>query len=587
MADSIYQPTGRVYADLPQFDFANVREAFKQSQSLTNGLDRLAQFATEVAGKEVIKKAAEFSVENPITLEQLKEAQKSGVTAADLVKATGGGTIWQETVKKYQADQLRTQLEVEAQSSAMQILNDVKMNKLSGVEVGAKFNALVNGMGAPLAGLDTEEYVKYQSNVGALVKNLHKAALDKVYDDYTLDAQIKTKQYFKVATDAVDILFQTEKDPDKLESQLNLISQTLTKTAKEAGKSEFTLKTVEDFDKLVKDKKVNHFVNLALKDEFAKNPVTGQTDENFALVRIMHGDFGADSALFNRQTEADKATVIAAYRTRQNDIVATNNQVKEKQTEKDVLDVNNILTDYYTNGKKDKSLILKLDEIARRNPKAIDAKSVEAIRSGNDGNEKEQFSDNTVALYERIRANPNMSWADVKIQGNQLGISDLTLNRYVYPVFTSTSERDYNHNLMYGSFTPMNGVPTYLQKNTVLNDDQAVKDYRNNIIEKNKTLPPEKQAPVPSKSEALSIVRENAAKSPSAANTKTIAGEVSAYIKANKISNILITENSTSSDTALLSQINRKANGKYILSDDVRKQLIDYLRQLDAARAGK
>ena len=65
-----YQSTGRVYADLPQLDFANVRESFKQSQSLSNQLDRLSNYAFTEVGKTTEKAAEKFALDNPITIDQ-------------------------------------------------------------------------------------------------------------------------------------------------------------------------------------------------------------------------------------------------------------------------------------------------------------------------------------------------------------------------------------------------------------------------------------------------------------------------------------------------------------------------------------
>ena len=85
-----YQSTGRVYSELPQLDFANVREAFKQSQTMSNQLDRLSSYAFTEMGKATEAKAEKFALDNPITKEDLINAQSSGI---DLIKASGGGQI--------------------------------------------------------------------------------------------------------------------------------------------------------------------------------------------------------------------------------------------------------------------------------------------------------------------------------------------------------------------------------------------------------------------------------------------------------------------------------------------------------------
>lgn len=585
-----YQQTGRVFADLPQFDFANVREAFKSSQSMAAGLDRLSDFANKFAVKEAQTKAEEFAVNNPITIEQLKEAEKSGLTADDLVKASGGGIVWQETLRKFQGEQLRTQLEVATNTAALDIANQVKMRQITDPnEIAAKFEALQNSMVKPLLSLDPDSAVKFKTSSGALIKNLHKQSLDKIYDDYVVDKKVETGNYVKVALEAVDTIFKTEKDPQVVESRLILTRNTLAQLAKEGG-PDFAYSTISQFDKDIQEKKVNHFIDIALKDDFAKNPQTGARDDNLAMIKMINGDFGEDTALFEKLDPKEKALVRNSYRTRESDRIAIEKEVQEKQTLKDISDVNNFEQDYFNSGRQDKQALKKLEEIVRRNPKALTAEALERIKKGDpDDAAKQEFSSAAITLKERIRANPNMSWADVTIEGKQLGLGQDIINRYIYPFFTSSSDRDFYNKLRYGSKSPAGSVPTFIENQTLMNDTQAVNDYINNIIEKNKKLQPgQKPEVVPSKSEALDIIRDKQSKSPATADMKTTITEVSTYLTANKIKNITINENSSLQDSALIAQIDRvNDKNQYILSSEQRAWLKAKLKMIDAARANR
>lgn len=589
MADLQYQSTGRLYSDLPSFDFANVREGINLSRTMTNSLDRLSEFATKVAAKEAERKAEQFAVENPITLEQLKNAEKSGVTAADLVKATGGGTIWQETLKKFQAEQLRTQLEVSANTAALEILNQVKMNQLTDPnEITAKFEALQNGMVKPLKSLDPETAIKFQASSGALIKNLHKQSLDKIYDNYVLDKKVETGNYVNVALESVSTILKTEKDPQVVKSRFMLTRKTLANLAKEGG-PDFAYSTITQFDKDAQEKTVNHFIDIALKDDFAKNPQTGKRDENLAMVRMINGDFGEDTALFDTLDPKEKALIRSSYRTRENDRIATQKQVQEEQLMKDIGDVNNLEQDFFNSGRKDKDALKKLEEIVRRNPKALTAEALERIKKGDpDDAAKLEFSNAAITLKERIRANPNMSWTDVTIQGKQLGLGQDIVNRYIYPFFTSNSEKDFYNKLRYGAKTPVGSISTFIENKTLMNDTQAVNDYITNIVERNKKLPPgQKPEIVPSKTEALEIIRDKQASSPATANIKTTVAEINKYIQIREIGNITINENSSLSDSMLVSQIDRKVNDKFVLPEEVRNYLKAQLQMIDNARAAR
>jgi hypothetical protein len=583
-----YQETGRIYSDLPSLDFANVRENIKLTQNINNSLDRLADFSTKIAAKETARKAEEFAVTNPITLDDLKNAEKSGVTANDLVKATGGGAIWQETLRKFQAEQLRTQLEVSANTSALDIANQVKMRQLTDPnEITAKFEALQNGMSKPLKSLDPEAAIKFQASSGALIKNLHKLSLDKLYDDYVLDKKVETGNYVNVALESVDALFKAEKNPEAVKSRLMLVRKTLSGLAAEGG-ADFAYTTITQFDKDVQEKTVNHFINISTKDDFAKNPQTGKRDENLAMIRMINGDFGEDTPLFKTLDPKEQAQIRASYRTRENDRIATEKQVAEEQTLKDVGDVNNLKQDYINGGRRDNSIITKLEEIVRRNPKALDSDALERFKKGDQEDEaKAEFSSAAITLKERIRANPNMSWTDITIQGKQLGLGQGIINRYIYPFYTSSSDRDFYNKLRYGSKTPAGSIPGYIENQTLLNDTNAVNDYISNIVERNKKLPPgQKKEIVPTKSEALDIIRNKQV--PVVADIAKVVKESNVYLTGRKIKNIIINENSSMQDSALVSQIERKnASGQYILSQEVRNYLTAQLRIIDSARANK
>jgi len=433
-----YQPTGRVFADVPQLDFANVRESFKSAQSMTNALDKLSNFAYKQAALNVEKEAEQFSVQNPITLEQLQEAEKSGVTAADLVKASGGGAIWQNTVKKFQAAQLRTQLEVEAQSAGMQILNDVKANKISGNEVGAKFDSLVNGMGKPLAGLDAEEYTKFKSSVGGVVKSLHKAALDKAYDDYKLEAEIKTNNYMTVAGDAFDVVLKTEKNPELIDAQKRLMTQTLISISKESGKPEVVLRTINGINKIFEDKTINHLVVMASDPQFAKN--AGEALTKLANNNLKVSNENDYSALYKNQTPENQAKVRSFIRQKFIDINTTNNEIEKNTVEEQKAKANELEMEYYKT--KNPKLLedLKAISIASRG-KAINANKIESIKkSGEEKDSDVQYTDNVILMKDENRKGRYDSIEQVYARGEVLGVSRKTINKYVMPSFLNKSD---------------------------------------------------------------------------------------------------------------------------------------------------
>ena len=185
-----YQSTGRVYSDLPQLDFANVRESFKQSQALSSQLDRLSTYAFKEMGKQTETQAAQFAVDNQLTIEQVREAAKSGIKPEDLIKASGGGEIWQATISKIQGEQLRSQLEVLGKQALLDLQTQVDTNQIADMsEVKAKQEAIVNGMRKTLS-FAPDSVLRFDATMGSITSALYKEAQDKLVKDYKLGDHI-------------------------------------------------------------------------------------------------------------------------------------------------------------------------------------------------------------------------------------------------------------------------------------------------------------------------------------------------------------------------------------------------------------
>ena len=187
-----YQSTGRVYSDLPQLDFANVRESFKQSQTLSNQLDRLSTYAFTEMGKQTEKQAAQFAIDNPLTNDQVREASKSGVKPEDLIAASGGGEKWQATISKIQGEQLRSQLEILGKQALLDLQTQVDTNQIADMsEVKAKQEAIVNGMRKTLS-FAPDSVRRFDATMGVVTSALYKEAQDKLVKDYKLGEQSKS-----------------------------------------------------------------------------------------------------------------------------------------------------------------------------------------------------------------------------------------------------------------------------------------------------------------------------------------------------------------------------------------------------------
>lgn len=328
-----YQQTGRVFADLPQFDFANVREAFKSSQSLTSGLDRLSSFAGKFAAKAVEEKAERFSIDNPLTIEQVQEAAKSGVTPEDLVAASGGGTIWQDTVRKLQGEQLRTQLEVLGKQALLDLQTQVDTNQITNMnDVRAKQESIVNGLRKTLK-FSPDSVVRFDATMGTVTSALYKEAQNKLVKDYKLSQQSLGMQNLDNSVRAYQAMLGNSEitNPTMLRDIESALADQLERQSAEGG-ADFALKQKEDFVKRINEEKINYFTGIAANPEYA-------TDIATAAKKMRAGDFGKGTQLYANLQEEDKKKIKDAALSEWGRVISASKQqedfkkIENKQTD--------------------------------------------------------------------------------------------------------------------------------------------------------------------------------------------------------------------------------------------------------------
>jgi len=107
MADNPrYQPSGIMYADMPNIQFASITEDIKASQSLQNSLDKISEYAYKGAAEKAKAEGLEYGVNNTPTLQQIMLAMENKKPVESLFNNQGG--IYGKAAREAQAIQLRT-----------------------------------------------------------------------------------------------------------------------------------------------------------------------------------------------------------------------------------------------------------------------------------------------------------------------------------------------------------------------------------------------------------------------------------------------------------------------------------------------
>jgi len=115
--------------DAPQFQMPQLQEEIRSSQAMSSALDKLSGYAFESAKRYVVSEAEKFTVANPITQEQLDEAQRTG--GNPIQESLTGGMIWNDAVKKLYAQQAATELTNTAYKHYENVLNRVKAREIT------------------------------------------------------------------------------------------------------------------------------------------------------------------------------------------------------------------------------------------------------------------------------------------------------------------------------------------------------------------------------------------------------------------------------------------------------------------------
>ena len=330
-----YQQTGRTFADLPEFSFANVKESFRRSQSMINSLDRISQFAAKFAETQVEQQAAQYAVENPITIDELRNAQETGVDPNDLIKATGGGAIWQETLRKVQGEQLRAQLEVYGQQSLSDIQTQVQLGQLTDInEIKQKFQAAISGYEKPLARISPDSAVRFQQSMASTAKAFFNEATKKLEQDYINDQQVLSMQNLDNSLKAAKSMISVINDPQMLDESKRLLGYRVYEQAREGGTA-FAQKQLEAFNKDFEAMKIDHFVGIAVDSKFA-------TSLSAALDKIDTTGFGNSQLIFNslpKETQLKvKQNVISAWNNNinaQEQLIKQNEMAQKAENKKD------------------------------------------------------------------------------------------------------------------------------------------------------------------------------------------------------------------------------------------------------------
>ena len=165
-----YERRAPLIADLPDLQTPQYGEQINRSKSIQGSLDVITKFAQSQAERQVLKEAAEYTVANPLTMEQLEAARSSGVNPIE--QALNGGMVWNDAVNKLYAQQASAELNSQAYKHFDNTLARVEAGELSDAnQIEDALNSPLKSWQNVIAQIDPEEanrfYAQTTNNGGA------------------------------------------------------------------------------------------------------------------------------------------------------------------------------------------------------------------------------------------------------------------------------------------------------------------------------------------------------------------------------------------------------------------------------------
>lgn len=216
-----YERANVIYADMPNIQPTGLQEELASSKRISAALDQMIGITTDIGKRYAMEAAGRYSIENPVTKEQLLEAQKTN--ANPIAKDLKGGTIFNETLKKVYAQQASSEFTQIAYTHFEDILKQVENGTLTDPEsIRQSLDAVIKPQSQILSNIDVETGVGYDAKATAYAntyfkqanKELEKQARERIdlLSNETLTSHIKM----------YDLDTANETDPVILKEKLKL-----------------------------------------------------------------------------------------------------------------------------------------------------------------------------------------------------------------------------------------------------------------------------------------------------------------------------------------------------------------------------
>jgi hypothetical protein len=298
-----YQDIGVQYADLPRVSTASQQAAVQGLSNIERSLDRMNAYVEDAAVTEAKKAAIKYSVENPPTHEQLKEAL-ANPKEFKLPGAKAGGRIFQETYRAAAAAQLSSELLLAADNESDNIERQYQMGLIDKNKAQTKLADLMDGQSALMVQVSPEYSLKHRASLAAVASTSFKKISElelKTYmgekkAEYTSGLLVLGKKIEDTINQQIGTIDPETGKPVDINLMIQTTLQKYTESIKVLGGS------TEIFDKaqvIAEGAKRNALASYATSSEFGENRLD-------RLNKTLAGDFGKMTPIWKGMGEDQK-----------------------------------------------------------------------------------------------------------------------------------------------------------------------------------------------------------------------------------------------------------------------------------------
>jgi len=294
MADSPrYQRANLVYADMPNIQPVDLQEQLNANKRIGAALDQMTSITTDIGKKYAIESAAKYSLDNPVTQEQLIDAQKNN--SNPIAKDLKGGTIFNETLKKVYAQQASSEFTNIAYTHFEDVDKRVKDGELTNPnDIKEALNSVIEPQKNVLGQIDVETGLAYDAKLKSYANTYYKSALNE------LDKQARTRIDL-MATDTMNSLTKMfEKD------LVNQYDPIVIKGLLDAKLQDGDLTFKQGSHQQAYNNQLRKQLEYAINNKFAEDMASSFGSEGAAMQALAKGKAGKWTAFWADKTPDQK-----------------------------------------------------------------------------------------------------------------------------------------------------------------------------------------------------------------------------------------------------------------------------------------